>query len=106
MKYNVTQAPPGHLQTNNVLIHQDPFPDTECVAFKLVATSFLDVWCLMSKIRLSESAITKVQSPVTRTSRRNQNNVKPRPPEPQMDLQLLEMLCKENECNADEVCSI
>lgn len=52
---------------------------------------------------LSESAISKVQSPPTRTSRRNQSKAKSRPPEPEVDLQLLETLCKENECNAEEV---
>ncbi|XP_030010528.1 retinoblastoma-associated protein isoform X3 [Sphaeramia orbicularis] len=51
----------------------------------------------------SESAISKVQSPPTRTSRRNQSKAKSRPPEPQVDLQLLETLCKENECNTEEV---
>ena len=52
---------------------------------------------------LSESAISKVQSPPTRTSRRNQSKVKSRPPEPEMDVQLLETLCNENECNVEEV---
>uniref|UniRef100_A0A673BTK1 Retinoblastoma-associated protein n=1 Tax=Sphaeramia orbicularis TaxID=375764 RepID=A0A673BTK1_9TELE len=52
---------------------------------------------------LYKSAISKVQSPPTRTSRRNQSKAKSRPPEPQVDLQLLETLCKENECNTEEV---
>ncbi|XP_027129292.1 retinoblastoma-associated protein [Larimichthys crocea] len=52
---------------------------------------------------LYKSAISKVQSPPTRTSRRNQSKAKSRPPEPEVDLQLLETLCKENECNAEEV---
>uniref|UniRef100_A0A8D3DY52 Retinoblastoma-associated protein n=1 Tax=Scophthalmus maximus TaxID=52904 RepID=A0A8D3DY52_SCOMX len=39
----------------------------------------------------------------TRTSRRNQSKTKTRPPEPEVDVQLLETLCKENECNAEEV---
>nr|XP_057943789.1 retinoblastoma-associated protein [Doryrhamphus excisus] len=52
---------------------------------------------------LYQSAISKVQSPVTRTSRRNQHNAKARPPEPEVDVRLLETLCKENDCNADEV---
>uniref|UniRef100_A0A668ACL5 Retinoblastoma 1 n=1 Tax=Myripristis murdjan TaxID=586833 RepID=A0A668ACL5_9TELE len=43
------------------------------------------------------------QSPPTRTSRRNQSKAKPRPPEPEVDMQLLETLCKENDCNAEEV---
>ncbi|KAK2828493.1 hypothetical protein Q5P01_019527 [Channa striata] len=47
--------------------------------------------------------IGKVQSPPTRTSRRNQSKAKSRPPEPEVDVQLLEALCKENECNAEEV---
>ncbi|XP_040006252.1 retinoblastoma-associated protein [Xiphias gladius] len=52
---------------------------------------------------LYKSAISKVQSPPTRTSRRNQSKAKSRPPEPEVDVQLLETLCKENECNAEEV---
>ncbi|XP_047462605.1 retinoblastoma-associated protein isoform X2 [Mugil cephalus] len=52
---------------------------------------------------LYKSAISKVQSPPTRTSRRNQSKARSRPPEPEVDLQLLETLCKENECNAEEV---
>uniref|UniRef100_A0A8C4ITQ7 Retinoblastoma-associated protein n=1 Tax=Dicentrarchus labrax TaxID=13489 RepID=A0A8C4ITQ7_DICLA len=52
---------------------------------------------------LYKSAISKVQSPPTRTSRRNQSKAKSRPVEPEVDLQLLKTLCKENECNAEEV---
>lgn len=52
---------------------------------------------------LSESSISKVQSPPTRTSRRNQSKAKSRPPEPEMDVQLLETLCQENDCNIEEV---
>uniref|UniRef100_UPI003AAFA32C retinoblastoma-associated protein isoform X1 n=1 Tax=Centroberyx gerrardi TaxID=166262 RepID=UPI003AAFA32C len=52
---------------------------------------------------LYQSAISKAQSPPTRTSRRNQSKAKPRLPEPEVDVQLLETLCKENECNAEEV---
>ncbi|XP_053296961.1 retinoblastoma-associated protein [Pleuronectes platessa] len=52
---------------------------------------------------LYKSAISKVQSPPTRTSRRNQSKVKARPLEPEMDVQLLETLCNENECNVEEV---
>ncbi|XP_070773147.1 retinoblastoma-associated protein isoform X5 [Enoplosus armatus] len=52
---------------------------------------------------LYKSAISKVQSPPTRTSRRNQSKAKARPLEPEVDLQLLKTLCKENECNAEEV---
>ncbi|CAG5875392.1 unnamed protein product [Menidia menidia] len=52
---------------------------------------------------LYKSAISKVQSPPTRTSRRNQSKAKSKPAEPEVDVQLLETLCKENECNADEV---
>ncbi|XP_045895574.1 retinoblastoma-associated protein [Micropterus dolomieu] len=52
---------------------------------------------------LYKSAISKVQSPPTRTSRRNQSKAKSRPPEPEVDLQLLKTLCNENECNAEEV---
>lgn len=52
---------------------------------------------------LYRSAISTVQSPPTRTSRRNQSKAKPRPPEPELDVQLLETLSKENGCNAEEV---
>ncbi|XP_041807744.1 retinoblastoma-associated protein [Chelmon rostratus] len=52
---------------------------------------------------LYKSAVSKVQSPATRTSRRNQSKAKARPPEPEVDLQLLKTLCNENECNAEEV---
>nr|XP_046267809.1 retinoblastoma-associated protein [Scatophagus argus]XP_046267810.1 retinoblastoma-associated protein [Scatophagus argus] len=52
---------------------------------------------------LYKSAISKVQSPPTRTSRRNQSKAKSRPPEPEVDLQLLKTLCKENDCNVEEV---
>uniref|UniRef100_A0A665WPX7 Retinoblastoma-associated protein n=1 Tax=Echeneis naucrates TaxID=173247 RepID=A0A665WPX7_ECHNA len=52
---------------------------------------------------LYKSSISKVQNPPTRTSRRNQSKVKSRPPEPEVDVQLLETLSKENGCNADEV---
>ncbi|XP_068600064.1 retinoblastoma-associated protein [Brachionichthys hirsutus] len=52
---------------------------------------------------LYKTAISKVQSPPTRTSRRNQSKAKSRPPEPEVDLQLLKTLCQENECNAEEV---
>lgn len=52
---------------------------------------------------LYKSAVSKVQSPPTRTSRRNQSKAKSRPSEPKVDLQLLKTLCDENECNAEEV---
>ncbi|KAJ4929583.1 hypothetical protein JOQ06_018606 [Pogonophryne albipinna] len=52
---------------------------------------------------LYKSALSKIQSPPTRTSRRNQSKVKTRPPEPEVDFQLLKTLCEENECNAEEV---
>ncbi|XP_077403089.1 retinoblastoma-associated protein [Vanacampus margaritifer] len=52
---------------------------------------------------LYQSAASKVQIPVTRTSRRNQNNGKVRPAEPEANALLLETLCMENECNLDEV---
>uniref|UniRef100_A0A8B9REM5 Retinoblastoma 1 n=1 Tax=Astyanax mexicanus TaxID=7994 RepID=A0A8B9REM5_ASTMX len=49
---------------------------------------------------LYKSAVSATaQSPPTRTSRRNK--AKPRPPE--MDVQLLETLCKESDCSMDEV---
>ncbi|KAJ8405875.1 hypothetical protein AAFF_G00313120 [Aldrovandia affinis] len=43
-------------------------------------------------------------SPLTRTSRRNHGKAKPRPPE--VDLRLLETLCKENECSVDEASEV
>ncbi|XP_061659077.1 retinoblastoma-associated protein [Syngnathoides biaculeatus] len=52
---------------------------------------------------LYQSAISKVQSPVTRTSRRNQKNAKARLAEPEADAALLEALCKENDCDINEV---
>uniref|UniRef100_A0A8C5BCM3 Retinoblastoma 1 n=1 Tax=Gadus morhua TaxID=8049 RepID=A0A8C5BCM3_GADMO len=51
---------------------------------------------------LYQSSISKAQSPPTRTSRRNQSKAKPRPPEPELDVQLLETLCEENDCNPEE----
>ncbi|XP_062309295.1 retinoblastoma-associated protein [Osmerus eperlanus] len=50
---------------------------------------------------LYKSAISTAHSPPTRASRRNQNKAKPRPPE--VDVQLLETLCKENDCSVEEV---
>ncbi len=64
-----------------------------------VSQRFSDRW----NVFLLESAVSKVQSPPTRTSRRNQSKAKSRPVEPEVDLQLLKTLCKENECNAEEV---
>ncbi|XP_049597664.1 retinoblastoma-associated protein [Syngnathus scovelli] len=52
---------------------------------------------------LYQSSISKVQIPVTRTSPRNQYNAKARATEPEVDMLLLETLCKENQCNLDEV---
>ncbi|MEQ2254661.1 hypothetical protein ILYODFUR_005966, partial [Ilyodon furcidens] len=52
---------------------------------------------------LYQSAISKVQTPPTRTSRRSQSKAKSRPVEPEVDAQLLETLCKDNECNIEEV---
>ncbi|XP_034034545.1 retinoblastoma-associated protein [Thalassophryne amazonica] len=50
-----------------------------------------------------QSAISKAQGPPTRTSRRNQSKAKLRPVEPELDVQLLETLCEENGCSAEEV---
>uniref|UniRef100_A0A3Q3ALP1 Retinoblastoma-associated protein n=1 Tax=Kryptolebias marmoratus TaxID=37003 RepID=A0A3Q3ALP1_KRYMA len=52
---------------------------------------------------LYRSSISRVQSPPTRTSRRSQSKAKSRPAEPEVDVQLLETLCKENECSVEEV---
>lgn len=57
-------------------------------------------WC---SFYCSESAVSKVQSPPARTARRSQSKAKSRPPEPEMDLQLLKTLCQENDCNSEEV---
>uniref|UniRef100_A0A7N6AXP7 Retinoblastoma 1 n=1 Tax=Anabas testudineus TaxID=64144 RepID=A0A7N6AXP7_ANATE len=56
-----------------------------------------------SELLQAPYTVSKVQSPPTRTSRRNQSRAKPRPPEPEVDVQLLETLCKENDCNTEEV---
>uniref|UniRef100_A0A671RPU8 Retinoblastoma-associated protein-like n=1 Tax=Sinocyclocheilus anshuiensis TaxID=1608454 RepID=A0A671RPU8_9TELE len=47
------------------------------------------------------STVTETFHPPTRTSRRNQGKAKTRPPE--MDVQLLETLCKESDCSVDEL---
>ncbi|MEQ2208471.1 hypothetical protein XENOCAPTIV_001412 [Xenoophorus captivus] len=52
---------------------------------------------------LYQSAISKVQTPPTRTSRRSLSKAKSRPVESEVDAQLLETLCKDNECNIEEV---
>lgn len=52
---------------------------------------------------LYKSAISKVPSPPTRISRRSQSKAKSRALEPEMDVQLIETLCNENDCNAEEV---
>lgn len=57
-------------------------------------------WC---SFYCSESAVSKVQSPPARTARRSQSKAKSKPPEPEMDLQLLKTLCQENDCNSEEV---
>lgn len=80
-----------------------PVCQLDCAATLTVCNSF-PLNKITSLLIFSESAISKVQIPVTRTSRRNQNNAKARPVEPEVDMQLLETLCKENQCNVDEVC--
>ncbi|XP_015251259.1 PREDICTED: retinoblastoma-associated protein isoform X2 [Cyprinodon variegatus] len=55
---------------------------------------------------LYQSAISKVQSPPTRTSRRSQSKAKSRPAERELDMQLLETLCKDNGCNMEEVMNV
>uniref|UniRef100_A0A674BHY4 Retinoblastoma-associated protein n=1 Tax=Salmo trutta TaxID=8032 RepID=A0A674BHY4_SALTR len=50
-----------------------------------------------------QSVISTAQSPPTRTSRRNQSKAKPRQAPPEVDVQLLESLCKENDCSVEEV---
>ncbi|XP_041751018.1 retinoblastoma-associated protein [Coregonus clupeaformis] len=55
---------------------------------------------------LYQSAISTGQSPPTRTSRRNQSKAKPRQAPQEVDVQLLETLCKENDCSVEEVKSV
>ncbi|KAL0994307.1 hypothetical protein UPYG_G00120480 [Umbra pygmaea] len=52
---------------------------------------------------LYRSSISTTQSPPTRTSRRNQSKAKPCQPPGEVDVQLLETLCRENECSLEEV---
>uniref|UniRef100_A0A8C7N6Z4 Retinoblastoma-associated protein n=1 Tax=Oncorhynchus kisutch TaxID=8019 RepID=A0A8C7N6Z4_ONCKI len=52
---------------------------------------------------LYQLVISTAQSPPTRTSRRNQSKAKPRQAPPEVDVQLLETLCKENDCSVEEV---
>uniref|UniRef100_A0A3P9K0P1 RB transcriptional corepressor 1 n=1 Tax=Oryzias latipes TaxID=8090 RepID=A0A3P9K0P1_ORYLA len=52
---------------------------------------------------LYKSVVSKAQSPLTRTSRRNQSKAKSRVVESEVNVELLETLCKDNECNAEEV---
>ncbi|KAI4877920.1 hypothetical protein NFI96_017412, partial [Prochilodus magdalenae] len=77
--------------------------DDLVIAFQLLlcVLEFCSKRCPSTLLQpLYKSAIsTTVQSPPTRTSRRNK--AKPRPPE--VDVQLLETLCKESDCSVDEV---
>ncbi|KAF6728944.1 Retinoblastoma-associated protein [Oryzias melastigma] len=52
---------------------------------------------------LYKSVVSKAQSPLTRTSRRNQSKTKSRVVESEVNVELLETLCKDNECNSEEV---
>uniref|UniRef100_A0A8C7ZM19 Retinoblastoma 1 n=1 Tax=Oryzias sinensis TaxID=183150 RepID=A0A8C7ZM19_9TELE len=52
---------------------------------------------------LYKSVVSKAQSPLTRTSRRNQSKAKSRVVESEVNVELLETLCKDNDCNAEEV---
>uniref|UniRef100_W5U704 Retinoblastoma-associated protein n=1 Tax=Ictalurus punctatus TaxID=7998 RepID=W5U704_ICTPU len=78
--------------------------DDLVIAFQLLlcVLEFYIKRCPSSLLQpLYKSAISETtQSPPTRTSRRNKAN-KSRPCE--MDVQLLEMLCKESDCSVDEV---
>lgn len=67
----------------------------------LVLLIFINQYFLHSP---SESVVSKAQSPLTRTSRRNQSKAKSRVVESEVNVELLETLCKDNECNAEEVC--
>ncbi|KAK0152667.1 Retinoblastoma-associated protein [Merluccius polli] len=80
--------------------------DDLVIAFQLLlcVLGFLIKRCPADALQpLYQSSISKAQSPPTRTSRRNQSKAKARPPEPELDLELLDSLCKENDCNPEEV---
>uniref|UniRef100_A0A8C7ZPT1 Retinoblastoma 1 n=1 Tax=Oryzias sinensis TaxID=183150 RepID=A0A8C7ZPT1_9TELE len=55
---------------------------------------------------LYKSVVSKAQSPLTRTSRRNQSKAKSRVVESEVNVELLETLCKDNDCNAEEVTDV
>uniref|UniRef100_A0A8C7KZ37 Retinoblastoma 1 n=1 Tax=Oncorhynchus kisutch TaxID=8019 RepID=A0A8C7KZ37_ONCKI len=69
----------------------------------LVISFHLMVCVLEFFIRRCPPSLLTAQSPPTRTSRRNQSKAKPRQAPPEVDVQLLETLCKENDCSVEEV---
>ncbi|XP_051537752.1 retinoblastoma-associated protein-like [Myxocyprinus asiaticus] len=79
--------------------------DDLVIAFQLLlcVLEFFTKRCMPSELQSPyKSAVSaSTLSPPTRTSRRNPGKAKPRPPV--MDMQLLETLCKEGDCNVDEV---
>lgn len=79
------------------------YPITVCFDSRNSTVHVVKADTRMVFLYCSESAIGKVQTPPARTARRSQSKVKPRPPESEMDLQLLQTLCKENDCNSEEV---
>ncbi|KAK6322303.1 hypothetical protein J4Q44_G00070950 [Coregonus suidteri] len=52
---------------------------------------------------LYKSAISTAESTPTQTSRRNPTKAKPYQAPPEVDVQLLETVCKENNCSVEEV---
>ncbi|XP_030637557.1 retinoblastoma-associated protein [Chanos chanos] len=79
--------------------------DDLVIAFQLLlcVLEFFTKRCVSSLLQpqYKSSVSATTQSPPVRTSRRNHGKAKPRPPE--MDMQLIEVLCKENDCSVDEV---
>uniref|UniRef100_A0A3Q3SAJ1 Retinoblastoma-associated protein n=1 Tax=Mastacembelus armatus TaxID=205130 RepID=A0A3Q3SAJ1_9TELE len=76
--------------------------DDLVISFQLLLCT-LELFIKRCPSELLQPLYSKVQSTPTRTSRRNQSKAKSRPPEPEINVQLLETLCKENECSTEEV---
>uniref|UniRef100_A0A7N8XX82 Retinoblastoma 1 n=1 Tax=Mastacembelus armatus TaxID=205130 RepID=A0A7N8XX82_9TELE len=75
--------------------------DDLVISFQLLLCT-LELFIKRCPSELLQPLYSKVQSTPTRTSRRNQSKAKSRPPEPEINVQLLETLCKENECSTEE----
>uniref|UniRef100_A0A8C3B1N5 Retinoblastoma 1 n=1 Tax=Cyclopterus lumpus TaxID=8103 RepID=A0A8C3B1N5_CYCLU len=111
-KYDVSLALYHHLDTNTLEIGSSlknskvkrralQMEDDLVISFQLLLCT-LELFikrCPPDLLQpLYKSAISKVQSPPTRTSRRSQSKAKSKPLEPEVDLQLLKTLCNENDC--------